>query len=270
MKSILVLGSDGQIGSALVEYLREGKYAVGEFDIAKNEFQDLRKPGILDAILPTTDFVIFLAFDVGGSTYLKKYQNTKTFVDNNLKILLNTFESLEKHKTPFIFASSQMANMDYSNYGILKSLGEKYTQILGGLLVKFWNVYGLEKDPAKFHVITDFIKAAKKDGKIAIKTSGQESRQFLHADDCSAALEILMRKYNEIPRDKNLHITSFEWNSIIEVAKIVCKISKVEYTVGAQEDIQLDKKNWPDPYILYHWKPQISLEEGIEYIYNNT
>lgn len=264
---ILILGSSGQIGSSLKAYMSK-KYQVIEFDIEKNSNQDLRQRNALDNILPFVDFVFFLAFDVGGSTYLKKYQDTKGFMDSNMKLMLYTFESLEKYNTPFLFASSQMANMSYSNYGLLKSIGEKYTQTLGGLLVKFWNVYGLETDEKKFHVITDFIKAAKSKGHIAIKTSGEEERQFLHADDCSECLEILMNKYQEIPRNENLHITSFEWTKIIDVAKIISSISDASISVGDLYDIQMNKKNDPDKYILNLWTPKINLTNGIKQIYN--
>ena len=186
-----------------------------------------------------------------------------------MKLMLYTFESLEKFKTPFLFASSQMANMSYSNYGLLKSIGEKYTQMLGGLLTKFWNVYGIEHDETKFHVITDFIKAAKNKREISMRTDGTEERQFLHADDCSECLEVLMNKYHEIPRNKELHVTSFKWNSIIEVAEIICVLSGATFSRGSDTDLQKNKKNEPDPFILDLWKPKISLEKGIEGIYNS-
>jgi nucleoside-diphosphate-sugar epimerase len=267
MKRILILGSSGQVGAALTKHLSK-KYHVEEFDIVNNNSQDLRNRFVLDNLLQNTDFVFFLAFDVGGSTYLKQYQETKQFIDNNMKIMLYTFESLEKYKTPFIFASSQMANMSYSNYGILKHLGEKYTDILNAITVKFWNVYGVENDEEKFHVITDFIKAAKTKKHISIKTSGEEERQFLHADDCCECLEILMNKYSELDKTKNYHITSFEWTKIIDIAKIIGSISDATYSVGESYDIQLNKKNEADPYILNFWKPKINLESGIRDIYN--
>ena len=47
--------------------------------------------------------------------------------------------------------------MSYSPYGVMKRVGEMYTKSLGGLIVHFWNVYGIEKDMEKAHVITDFI-----------------------------------------------------------------------------------------------------------------
>jgi hypothetical protein len=62
-----------------------------------------------------------------------------------MRIMSNTFDTIKKFDKPFIFASSQMAEMGYSSYGMLKALGEKITD-LGGLVVKFWNVYGYETD----------------------------------------------------------------------------------------------------------------------------
>lgn len=211
---------------------------------------------------------MFLAFDVGGSRYLKKYQHTYEFIENNTKLIINTFETIKKFNKPFIFASSQMANMSYSPYGVCKSLGEVYATVLNGLIVKFWNVYGPENDLEKSHVITDFILKAKK-GKISMMTDGTELRQFLHAEDCSNALYILSEKYNEIEREKNLHITNFEWNSILEVAQIISKEIPCEIVPSKDVDtVQLDKRNEPDQYILNFWKPRISLEEGIKKIIN--
>lgn len=259
----LVLGSSGQIGLELCKFLRNKGEEVIEFDIVNSPLQDLREDNILDSILPEVDFVMFLAFDVGGSRYLKKYQHTYEFIENNTKLTLYTFESLKKFNKPFIFASSQMANMSYSPYGVCKSLGEVYSNILNGLTVKFWNVYGPEHDLDKSHVITDFILKAK-EGKISMLTDGKEQRQFLHAEDCSNALYILSQKYNEIDRDKNLHITSFEWNSIIEVAETISKSIPCQIIPSNEIDmVQLDKRNEPDQYILNFWKPEITLEEGI-------
>ena len=47
---------------------------------------------------PNSDFIFFLAFDVGGSRYLKKYQNTFDFISNNMRIMENTFSILKKER----------------------------------------------------------------------------------------------------------------------------------------------------------------------------
>lgn len=262
----LVLGSEGQIGMELCKFLSNEGHEVVQFDIVKNESEDLRVPNVLDKYMHDIDFVMFLAFDVGGSRYLKKYQHTYEFIENNTKLTLNTFETIKKFNKPFIFASSQMANMSYSPYGVCKSLGEIYAKALNGLTVKFWNVYGLEYDMAKSHVITDFVLKAKF-GKMKMLTDGKEERQFLHAEDCSRALMILSQKYNEIDRESNLHITSFEWITIMEIAKIIQEEIPCEIIPSTEIDtVQLNKRNEPDPYILNFWQPKISIKEGIKKI----
>jgi len=157
--------------------------------------------------------------------------------------------------------------MSYSPYGVAKALGESYTKALGGIIVKFWNVYGPEHNLEKSHVITDFILKAKDYGNITMMTDGTEERQFLHAEDCSNALMILSQKYNEIDRDKELHITNFEWNTILDVADIINEEIPCKITPSKEIDtVQLNKRNEPDTYILNYWKPAISLKEGIKKI----
>jgi len=186
MKKILILGSEGQVGSHLTTFLKKKKYNVYEFDIVRSSREDLRiyKNAKLERLVKNSDFIFFLAFDVGGSRYLKKYQNTYDFMSNNIKLMNNTFDLIKKFNKKFIFASSQMSNMTYSNYGILKNIGEKYSNILEGIIVKFWNVYGIEKDLSKSHVITDFIIKGIKKKKIDMLTNGKEMRDFLYAEDC--------------------------------------------------------------------------------------
>ena len=148
--NIFVLGSSGQIGAPLTSYLRSSGHVVTEFDIVNAYDQDASNPHMLTVEkLEEADFVYFLAFDVGGSRYLKTYQNTFNFLHNNISLMKNVFEKLQVTKTPFIFASSQMSNMTHSSYGVAKKVGELYTDMLNGLTVKFWNVYGYEENLEK-------------------------------------------------------------------------------------------------------------------------
>jgi nucleoside-diphosphate-sugar epimerase len=266
----LVLGSSGQVGYHLVDILKQQNQEVITFDIVESPNQDLRiyNSELLEKKIKECDFIHFLAFDIGGSLYMKKYQDTFDFISNNIKIMNNVFDVIKKYNKPFIFASSQMSNMSYSTYGILKAIGEKYTEALGGLVVKFWNVYGYEKDEEKSHVITDFIKMAKTDNIIKMRTDGVESRQFLYGDDCAECLITLANQYNNIERNIPLHITNFEWNQIITIAEIIQRLTGCDVVPGVDKDtVQLDKRNEPDPYILNFWKPKTTLEEGINKIF---
>lgn len=269
----LILGSSGQIGAALSDYLMHCGETVISYDIIANPAQDLRFAGAgLAELVDHADFVHFLAFDVGGSVYLEKYQDTGDFIFNNMTIMANTFDCLAKSGTPFIFASTQMSNMGHSTYGMLKLLGERYTRTVGGLIVKFWNVYGVEHDPEKTHVITDFIKMARENDNIIMRTDGSEVRQFLHADDCSECLFRLSKNYHAISRDESLHITSFEWTTILEIAEMVSsEFSGAKICPATSVDnVQAGVRNEPSKDILRYWQPKILLSEGIKKVIAET
>ena len=275
MNRITILGSSGQIGAYLTQYLTEKGYLVREFDIANGQHEDMThipNPFLRNLIMDS-DFVFFLAFDVGGSHYLKKYQHTFKFIDNNTRMMANAFGYLSEYKKPFVFASSQMSNMSYSPYGVMKRVGELYTKSLGGLIVKFWNVYGIEHDMEKAHVITDFIHKGFETGVINMMTDGTEQREFLYAEDCCEALEQVMLEYSEFTSDSELHITSFRSTTILEIAKIIQGIFKANGKTVAVEkaqtkdEVQKDARNEANPFIRKWWKAKTSIEDGIEKVF---
>ena len=274
-RKILVLGSGGQVGAYLTEYLRCVDVEVMEFDITNGPDQDMTviPNGELEAKIYMADFVYFLAFDVGGSHYLKKYQHTFNFIDNNTRLMANAFGLIEKYKKPFVFASSQMSNMSYSPYGVLKRVGELYTKSLGGLIVKFWNVYGIEKDMDKAHVITDFIRKGFESGDIDMMTDGTEAREFLYAEDCCEALETVMQSYAKLTSDDELHITTGVYTTVLEIASeiksLFSSIGKEITITPAQskDEVQKDARNEPDPYIKKFWKPKTSVPDGLQKVF---
>ncbi len=272
---ITILGSSGQIGAYLTEYLKKKEHDVREFDIVNGEHQDMRtipNPELHRNIM-TSDFVFVLAFDVGGSHYLKKYQHTFDFINNNSRMMVNVFGLLEKYKKPFVFASSQMSNMSYSPYGVLKRVGELYTKSLNGLIVKFWNVYGIEKDMEKAHVITDFIRKGFETGTIDMMTDGTEEREFLYAEDCCEALETVMEKYSDFTSHDELHITTGVSTTILGIAGTIQTLFKEmgrKITVIPDErkdEVQKDARNVPDPYIKKWWQPKTSVADGIAKVF---
>jgi len=274
---ITILGSSGQIGAYLTEYLREKGHVVEEFDVVNGPSQDMTviPNQYLENAIETADFVFFLAFDVGGSRYLKKYQHTFQFIDNNARLMANAFGLLQKYNKRFIFASSQMSNMSYSPYGVLKNVGELYTKSLNGLIVKFWNVYGIEKDHEKAHVITDFIRKGFETGVIDMLTDGQEEREFLYAEDCCEALETIMKNYTDFTSEDNLHITSYHSTKIKDIASTIIGqfnlIGKYDVKVqpSAEKDsLQMDKRNQPDIYLSKWWIPKTTIDKGIIKVFN--
>ena len=273
---VTILGSGGQIGAYLTEYLRKKDYEVFEFDISNGEHQDMTRipNSYLRNAIMTSDFVFFLAFDVGGSHYLKKYQHTFKFINNNTRLMANVFGHLEFYKVPFVFASSQMSNMSYSPYGVMKRVGELYTKSLNGVIVKFWNVFGIEKDMEKAHVITDFIAKGFETGVIDMMTDGTEEREFLYAEDCCEALEKIMGCYDQFTCDDELHITTGISTSILEIAQIIQILfrnigKEVEVIPASSKDeVQKDARNLSDPYIERWWRPKTDIVDGISKVFN--
>ena len=273
---ITVLGSSGQIGAYLIDYLRDKGHTVHEFDVVNGPEEDMTViPNLLlEERIADADFVFFLAFDVGGSRYLKKYQHTFQFINNNIRLMANAFGLLQKYNKRFIFASSQMSNMSYSPYGVLKNVGELYTKSLNGLIVKFWNVYGIEKDHDKSHAITDFIRKGFETGVIDMLTDGEEEREFLYAEDCCDALETIMDNYTDFTPEDELHITSFHSNKIKDVASIVVGqfnligMYDVKLQPSTEKDsVQMDKRNQPNTYLTKWWMPKTTIEQGIAKVF---
>ena len=273
---VTILGSSGQIGSYLSKYLSKKGCIVREFDVLNGEHQDMThipNTYLRNAIMES-DFVFFLAFDVGGSHYLKKYQHTFKFINNNTRIMANVFGYLENYQVPFVFASSQMSNMGYSPYGVMKRVGELYTRSLNGSIVKFWNVFGIEKDMEKAHVITDFIIKGFETGVIDMMTDGTEEREFLYAEDCCEALETIMGCYDQFTCDDELHITTGISTSILEIAQIIQVLfrnigKEVEVIPASSKDeVQKDARNISDPYIERWWQPKTDVVDGISKVFN--
>jgi nucleoside-diphosphate-sugar epimerase len=70
-------------------------------------------------------------------------------------------------------------------------------------------------------------------------------------------------------KNKEYHISSFEWNTIREVADFLDIVSSCEVIPSDRKDeTQKNAMNEPDPFILKYWKPKTSLKDGIMKLYN--
>ena len=155
----------------------------------------------------------------------------------------------------------------------MKREGELYTKSLNGLIVKFWNVFGIETDMEKAHVITDFIKKGFETGTIDMMTDGTEEREFLYAEDCCEALEKVMEYYDHLHSDDDLHITTGDSTSILGIARTIQSLFKEigrEVAIvpsESKDEVQKDARNVPDPYIKQWWQPKTSVTEGITKVF---
>lgn len=186
MAAKLVLGSAGFVGRPFCEYLRARGDTVVEMDVKDATHKDAR---LVTLPLSNVDYVYFLAWDVGGSKYLNSEGAQFRQLERNLPLMENVFSQLRARGTPFTFVSSQLATEVDSVYGVTKRLGEVWTKLLGGTVVRLQNVYGAyEPMSERSHVVADFVHQALSAGAIQMMTTGTESRDFIHIDDVCSGL----------------------------------------------------------------------------------
>ncbi|KYG81035.1 nucleoside-diphosphate-sugar epimerase [Roseivirga ehrenbergii] len=117
MKTALVAGAGGFIGSHLVKYLKKEGYYVSGVDLKEPEFSetladdfvlgDLRDPLMVESLFDKPfDEVYQLAADMGGAGYLFTGDNDADVMHNSVLINLNMLKSSVKAGVNKIFYSS--------------------------------------------------------------------------------------------------------------------------------------------------------------------
>lgn len=263
--NVLVLGSGGLIGSALVKWLKSNGF--NTLEVVNRKHIDLRVPGALDVFNNSdVSFVFFLACEVGGAKFIHSSEKDaqRQIIENNILIYQTVFKWLDERKIPFIFTSSYLQGQPNA-YGTIKRLGEAWMKTLGlGKVVRLWNIYGPERVGVKSHVLTDWVHACVSRGRISCLTDGREPRQFLHVNDTAAALGTMMLHYERM--DLVTDISSNEWTTLRQLGELVtaeapepCSIEYSEQHAVMSEPLA---PNTSSP--LYGlWQPRVSLREGI-------
>lgn len=255
MTTSLVLGSEGFVGRPFCDYLERRGETVVRFDLQRGEHEDAR---VQVLPLDRVQQAYFLAWDAGGAKYLYREETQHQQLDWNLKLLLNVMPQLQAAKTHFVFVSSQLAGENDTVYGVVKRLGEVWTQLLRGTRVRLWNVYGsLEHPTERSHVVSDFVWQALTTGEIRMLTTGQERRQFIHIDDvCAAFHEAGVRHWPDI-----YDVASFEWVRVIEVAEMLAEMTGARVIPGS---VIGSTPLTPMKGKLPGWTPQVPLRLGLE------
>ena len=117
MKTALVLGAGGFIGSHLVKRLKEDGFWVRGVDLKHPEhwetyaddfvIGDLRDPSVIEKVMPIRfDEVYQLAADMGGAGYINSGDNDAEVMGNSILINVNVLKQAEKVRIKSIFFSS--------------------------------------------------------------------------------------------------------------------------------------------------------------------
>ncbi len=296
-KRVWVAGHKGMVGSALVRALASEGCEILTADRGE---ADLRRQSEVEAWMAARrpDAIFLAAARVGGILANDSYP--ADFLYDNLMIQANIVEAA--HRTgvgklmilgssciypklapqPIEEAALLSGPLEPTNqwYALAKiagiKLGQAYRRQHGRDFISAMptNLYGPGDnfDLQTSHVLPALIRKAHEakargEPSLTLWGTGAPRREFLHADDCAAALVHLMKTYSDF---EHVNVGSGEDITILELARLVCEV------VGFSGDIRTDPSK-PDgaPRKLmaagklraFGWAPKIPLRDGVAATY---
>ena len=296
---ILVTGGAGFIGSHLVRQLLDAQHRVVVLDDMSTGSvehlsgldivlwqQDVRDREIVQQIVSEKfDVIVHLAAQTMVDVSIKE----PVFdASENIMGTLNVLEAARQCGARVIFASTAAAYGDVAEtdlpvkesqalhpqsfYGLTKVGAEKYLQLyhdiygLDYVVCRFANVYGERQgDKGEGGVISIFAKriAAGKD--ITIFGDGEQTRDFIYAGDIARGIckAITTEHVNIV-----YNLSTQTEISLLHLVKVMSDImgKKIEphFDVPREGDIYRSVLSNEKAALYLDWKPECSLEEGLE------
>ena len=296
---ILVTGGAGFIGSHLVRQLLDAQHTVVVLDDMSTGSvehlsgldillwqQDVRDSEIVQQIVfENFDVIVHLAAQTMVDVSIKE----PVFdASENIMGTLNVLEAARQCGARVIFASTAAAYGDVAEtdlpvkesqalhpqsfYGLTKVGAEKYLQLyhdiygLDYVVCRFANVYGERQgDKGEGGVISIFAKRIAAGEDITIFGDGEQTRDFIYAGDIARGIckAITTEHVNTV-----YNLSTQTEISLLHLVKVMSDImgEKIEphFDVPREGDIYRSVLSNEKAALYLDWKPECSLEEGLE------
>jgi UDP-glucose 4-epimerase len=237
----------------------------------------------------TIDWVVHLAAHPGVIPSIEDpFYDCEVNVKGTLNLL---YASVKRGVNKFIFASSNalLGSQDppvheeyvprpLSPYGSSKLAGEGYCSAfhasygLKTVCLRFSNVYG----PYSLHknsVIAKFLRDALLRGELTIYGDGHQTRDFIHVDDISQAIHLLLEMdltSHEV-WGTPLNLGTGKETSILELAALIQgffhKKVKISFAPERKGEIKRNYSDITKARKILGFLPQIPLGDGLESVY---
>ena len=293
IQTVLVTGSSGTVGTALVQKLTEPGYQTIPVDIKPSYwdkriekatgFHDLRRPTTGVKLRRIPDLIIHLASNARVHDLVVDPQKA---LDNYL-MTHNILEFARHHGVKrFVFSSSREVYGESPDQRPRKEDSTHVTRIkspytaskfaaeslihayhecydIKPVIVRLSNVYG--RFDVSERAVPLFIYYARRDRDISI--FGEEKKlDFTYTDDAIQGLTLITRKFDKVAPN-TLNITAGKGARIIDVARIIID------NLGSKSQIKLGRKRTGEisTFVadisrarkLLGYQPKVSLEDGI-------
>ena len=300
MRKILVTGASGIIGLSIIKNLlnRRSDYyvrALANYNndlfptLDKNRFSfvqgDCRQYSLIDSLIADSDAVIHLAAPASFLMYKEKPIESTI---NTIQIFLNIMESMKKHRVDKIVHASTSAvyeglSLPYRETMIidppeLKSLSKKTNEDIGriysaaygikSIAMRPMSVYGDDesKKGGYANIISLFVWAMVGGKSPVVWGDGNQTRDFIHADDTAEAFCLALEKdISTQPINVGTGMeTSF--NDIIKTINSLLNTDLKQKYVDIPIDVYAQRL-LSDNTILRKelgFEPKISIREGVE------
>lgn len=301
-EKILVTGSDGMAGKALVKKLLEEGYT--NLLLPSHEELDLKKQAYVEDYfrIHQPKYVFHIAAKVGGIA--ANMAAPAEFLYDNLAMEINVIEAAKKNsvkKLLFLGSSCiyprdcpQPMKEEYLLTGRLEPTNEGYAlaKICGLKLCEYYskqyaldfislmppNMYGLNDHfgSESSHVVSALITKfndAKTQGKefIELWGTGNAKREFLFVEDAADAMVYFMKNYSAKEINPFVNIGSGEDISVRELAYLIKEIINYDGKIQFNQDSKMDgmpRKLLDNSRALnLGWKAKTSLRDGLKKTY---
>jgi len=268
---VLVIGSGGVIGSALVRELESEGYRILETK-GRTHYDARSEDAFSSFDVSNVKFAFLLASEDGRSSLLSppKFEELKDIKIREYNTLI--YESMTKllndNNIPFIFISSY-ESYSSTSFGKAKSKGEEYCEwSILCRVVRFWTVIGPEHIDHRTRLLGRWINTCLNGETVQYPYDGQEAYQFIDGKDAAKALILSMKNFNHIP--KHIEISNEKWTTLRTLANAVDSAipCTFEFTKTPNPNPPPHREPKLDHQVAQHWVllPRVPLAETISSI----
>lgn len=302
MKKILITGCCGFIGQNLVKALGQKNYIIGIDNFYSSNREVLEKLNniknfhfIEDDIInmKSINEKIDIIFNLACPASPPKYQANPIFtMDTNYIGTKNILELARENNAIVIQSSTSeiygdpLINPQIESYfgnvnttgirscydegkRIAETLCYEYRMLYGlkTRIVRIFNTYGPGMDPHDGRVISNFMINTIKNKELQIYGDGSQTRSFCFINDMIEALIKTMNSDFDFPINLGNN-NEISLNKLADLFQKKFNSKKIIFLKANQDDPKVRKPNIERAKTLLDWKPETSLDDGLDITYN--